>query len=136
MCKDLRDIPELHKVEAIFDLGNIHYCDVKLPHDLNIPIVQSDVPSRVRSVIANLDAAVCSRYPWIKGADLLVLCSDFEGLANVLIESLIVGTRVVSTNCPSGPEEVIGSLASHCLVPAGDVPALREAIYRSVSRDF
>ena len=36
--------------------------DTKLLNDLSIPIVQSDVPSRVRSVIANLDAAVCSRY--------------------------------------------------------------------------
>jgi hypothetical protein len=36
--------------------------DTKLLNDLNIPIVQSDIPSMVRSVIANLDAAVCSRY--------------------------------------------------------------------------
>ena len=75
-------------------------------------------------------------YPWIKGADLLVLCSDFEGLANVLIESLIVGTKVLSTDCPSGPKEIVGNLANHCLVPTGDVPALREAIYQSVSREF
>jgi polysaccharide pyruvyl transferase WcaK-like protein len=36
--------------------------DRALLNDLNIPIVRSDIPSSVRSVIANLDAAVCSRY--------------------------------------------------------------------------
>jgi len=75
-------------------------------------------------------------YPWIKGADVLVLCSDYEGLANVLIESLVLGTRVVSTDCPSGPKEILGNLAKDCLVPVGDPSALREAILLSLQRDF
>jgi len=75
-------------------------------------------------------------YPWIKGADVLVLCSDYEGLGNVLVESLILGTKVVSTDCPSGPKEIIGSLAKDCLVPTRDPSALQEAIFRSMHRDF
>jgi len=42
-------------------------------------------------------------YPWIKNAELLVLSSDFEGLPTVLIEAIVCGTKVVSTNCPHGP---------------------------------
>lgn len=75
-------------------------------------------------------------YPWIKGADLLVLCSDYEGLANVLVESLILGTKIVSTDCRSGPSEIIANLANDCLVPIRDVPALREAIEQSLDREF
>jgi len=36
--------------------------DAKLLDDLSIPVVQSNVPGEVRSVIANLSAAICSRY--------------------------------------------------------------------------
>ncbi|MFA9438248.1 glycosyltransferase [Uliginosibacterium sp. sgz301328] len=52
-------------------------------------------------------------YPWIKHADLFAMASDSEGLPTVLIESLILGTPVVSTDCPTGPSEILtGELAS------------------------
>jgi glycosyltransferase involved in cell wall biosynthesis len=67
-------------------------------------------------------------YPWIAGADLLVLCSDHEGLPNVIIEALAVGTPVVSTDCPSGPREILGDALAQCLVQVGDMAALAHAI--------
>jgi glycosyltransferase involved in cell wall biosynthesis len=67
-------------------------------------------------------------YPWIARAELLVLCSDHEGMPNVLVEALICGTRVVSTDCPSGPAEVLQGELARWLVPCGDVAALAQAM--------
>ncbi|SMN01142.1 Glycosyl transferase, group 1 [uncultured Candidatus Thioglobus sp.] len=63
-------------------------------------------------------------YPYIKNAKALVLSSDFEGLPTVLIEALILGVPVVSTDCPSGPSEILVDDMSEFLSPVGDVGAL------------
>jgi glycosyltransferase involved in cell wall biosynthesis len=53
-------------------------------------------------------------YPYMKHAKLLILSSEREGLPTVLIESLILGTSVVSTNCHSGPNEILtGELSTY-----------------------
>ena len=65
-------------------------------------------------------------FPWIAAAELLVLCSDHEGLPNVLVEALICGTRVVSTDCPSGPSEVLCGELARWLVPMNNATALAE----------
>lgn len=64
-------------------------------------------------------------YPWIKRASLLVLSSDREGLPNVLIEALICDTKIVSTDCKSGPREI---LQGNFLVPCNHPHALAKAI--------
>jgi glycosyltransferase involved in cell wall biosynthesis len=63
-------------------------------------------------------------YRLIKHAKISVLVSEAEGLPRVLIESIIIGTPVVSTDCPSGPSEVLIGQNSDYLVPVGDVKQL------------
>lgn len=46
-------------------------------------------------------------YYFIKNSKLLMLTSDSEGLPTVLIESLILGVPVISTDCPTGPAEIL-----------------------------
>ena len=60
--------------------------------------------------------AVTNPYPFIKDAKFLVLCSQYEGLGNVLIEALILQTPVISTNCPSGPKEILSRYTLDALV--------------------
>ena len=67
-------------------------------------------------------------YPYIKNAKLLVLTSQREGLPRVLVESLILKTPVVSTNCPTGPKEVLVGELSNYLAKVNDVDDIAKKI--------
>jgi len=67
-------------------------------------------------------------YKYIKNAKLFVLSSNVEGFGNVLVESLILNTPVVSTNCPSGPNEILVDELSQFLAKVNDENDLKEKI--------
>lgn len=71
--------------------------------------------------------------PFMRSADLFALSSAYEGLPTVVMEALAVGTPVVSTDCPSGPRELLDGGAFGPLVPVGDADALAEAIDRTLA---
>jgi glycosyltransferase involved in cell wall biosynthesis len=67
-------------------------------------------------------------------AGVFVLSSVFEGLPTVLIEALAAGTRVVSTDCPSGPREILQGGRLGALVGVGDAAGLAAAIVEALDR--
>lgn len=71
---------------------------------------------------------VVNPYPFMSRSGLFVLSSRWEGLPGALIEALYCSVPVVSTDCPSGPREILEDGRHGLLVPVGDVPALARAI--------
>lgn len=70
---------------------------------------------------------------YFKRADIVALSSRFEGLPTVLIEALAVGARIVSTDCPSGPREILKDGEFGILVPQEDPQALADGIRRALA---
>lgn len=73
-------------------------------------------------------------YPYLNRADVFVLTSNFEGMPGALIQALATGTCCISTDCPTGPAELIDSGSNGLLIPKGDAKALAASIDRVLSQ--
>ena len=78
-------------------------------------------------------------YAFMARADVFAVSSRVEGMPNAIIEALACGCPVVSTDCPSGPAEILEDGKFGKLVPVGNEAALAEAItatlHASVDRE-
>jgi glycosyltransferase involved in cell wall biosynthesis len=82
--------------------------------------------------IIQMPGFVENPFPYMLHARMLVLSSRWEGFGNVLVESLACGTPVVSTDCKSGPREILENGHFGRLVPVGDPEALAAAILETM----
>ncbi len=67
-------------------------------------------------------------FAYMAKAQVFVLASLYEGFPNVLVQAMACGTPVVSTDCPSGPKEILEDGRYGCLVPVEDSYSLARAI--------
>jgi glycosyltransferase involved in cell wall biosynthesis len=82
-----------------------------------------DVADHVR-----IEPFVDNPYKYLSRADLFVLSSKYEGLPNALIEAQACGISTISTDCPTGPREILENGANGILVPVGDNASMASAI--------
>jgi glycosyltransferase involved in cell wall biosynthesis len=75
-----------------------------------------------------LPGFVDNPYQYMKRAAVFVLSSQWEGFGNVLVEAMACGTAVVSSDCPSGPREILEGGRHGTLIPAADPILLARAI--------
>ena len=67
-------------------------------------------------------------YLWIKNSKLLVHSSRYEGLPTVLIEALILNKIIVSSDCPTGPREILDNGKYGSLVEVGNYNSMAQEI--------
>ena len=127
-------VGRLEKIKR-YDILLRAYLKAQIPHKL-ILLGEGLLRGEIEADVKNLGLTdrviftgfLHNLYSIISAVSLCVLTSDFEGLLMVLIESLGLGTVVVSTDCPTGPREIlVGPLAKY-LAPVADVDALAAKI--------
>ena len=69
-------------------------------------------------------------YPYIKGCSIFVLSSLYEGLPNVLLEAATLKKFIISTNCPTGPKEILDNGKGGSLFKVGNQTDLVKKIIR------
>ena len=75
-------------------------------------------------------------YPFFKNAKLFVHTAKYEGLPTVLLESLTLGTPVVSYDCPTGPKDRLGQNSEYGkLIPLNDKDTFVKEVYKLMKND-
>lgn len=72
-------------------------------------------------------------YPYIKKSDIFLLSSKFEGLPNVLLEAITLNKLVISSNCPTGPSEILDNGKGGLLFKVGDYNQLSKKIIFAIN---
>ena len=86
---------------------------------------------RLKKIIKILDFKK-NPYPYIKKSDLFILSSNFEGLPNVLLEAITLNKLVISSNCPTGPSEILDNGKGGLLFKVGDYKELSKKIIYAI----
>ena len=67
-------------------------------------------------------------FKYIRTSDLFILSSKYEGLPNALIESMFLKKSVISSDCPTGPQEILNEGNYGSLFKVGDYKSLAKLI--------
>ena len=96
LLKALNQIKEIIKFEAvIIGRGKLH-------KKLSEYILQNNLNQFIK-IIDFVD----NPFPLLKQAELFILSSKYEGLPNVLLEALTLKKFIISSKCPTGPQEIL-----------------------------
>ena len=74
-------------------------------------------------------------FKYMKHSDLFVLSSKWEGFGHVIVEAMASGVPVLSTDCNSGPAEIIKDNMNGILVPVGNPDIMAKKIKELLNND-
>ena len=114
--------------EILADSQLIILGDGPLMQDLLSQVNNSQLSDQI-----SLPGRVLNPYPWFQSANVFVLSSSWEGFGNVLVEALECSLPIVSTDCLSGPSEILLDGLYGKLVPVNDADALSKGMHFSLT---
>ncbi|WP_119329191.1 glycosyltransferase [Cysteiniphilum halobium] len=94
----------------------------------NVPALENLVKLSKKRKQVKVMNFMSNPFPYMKSAQVVVLCSDYEAFGNVIVEAMICGVTVVSTDCKSGPKEILVENLAKYLVPCNNPLALARVI--------
>lgn len=102
--------------------------DGPMRRELELQIAEAGLSASVQ-----LAGYVENPLKYFRRADVFVLSSRVEGLPNVLVEAMMCGCTPVSTDCPTGPRELLRDGRYGYLVPVGDPQAMAAAVEQALA---
>lgn len=122
---------QIYLLQAILDLIKQQQRSVRLVilgQGESEPVLRDFIRTHDLEPSVELAGFVSNADDWYRQADLFVLSSLYEGMPNSLIEAVACGAPALSTDCPSGPFEILDGGKCGRLVPPADSAALAAAI--------
>ena len=83
-------------------------------------------------IILDYDA---NPFKYMSKCELFVLTSGWEGMPSVLIQALVCGAKVISTDCNHGPKEILNNGEYGSLVPIGDIEKIKTTIENDLNKN-
>jgi len=118
-----RERPDLRL--SIYGTGDKTYMDA----------IQQRIDERGLSSVITMHGRTNDTLSVLQQSDAFLMTSDFEGMPNALVEAMAVGLPCISTNCRTGPRDLIDHGENGFLVSTGDAEAIAEAVLCAASMD-
>lgn len=110
---------------SIYGTGDKAYMDT----------IQRMIDERGLSSVITMHGRTNDTLSVLQQADAFLMTSDYEGMPNALVEAMAVGLPCISTNCRTGPRDLIDHGENGFLVGTGDAEAIAEAVLCAASMD-